>query len=285
MGMLLIWMLLLQPAVAADIPHGKGLLFLLERDGLDPSYIFGTIHAEDKRVLKLPLPVRKAFDSARTVALEMTLDGTNMMAASMAMLYTDGRDLPGVIGKRRYKRVVAALDGRNLPEAALRLYKPWAVATMLSMPPTKTGEFLDLVLYRKAVADKKKVVGLETVVEQLSVFDDLPESQQIAMLDDALNNLKQLPTMLDQLMKAYLARDMTALVQTSEKFMKQGDQALEEMFQQRLVEDRNLTMVKRMLPLLQKGRLFVAVGALHLPGEKGILQLLEQMNYRVSVVY
>jgi uncharacterized protein YbaP (TraB family) len=215
----------------------------------------------------------------------MTLDGTNMMAASMAMLYTDGRDLPGVIGKRRYKRVVAALDGRNLPEAALRLYKPWAVATMLSMPPTKTGEFLDLVLYRKAVADKKKVVGLETVVEQLSVFDDLPESQQIAMLDDALNNLKQLPTMLDQLMKAYLARDMTALVQTSEKFMKQGDQALEEMFQQRLVEDRNLTMVKRMLPLLQKGRLFVAVGALHLPGEKGILQLLEQMNYRVSVVY
>ncbi len=285
MGALLLWILLLPPAVAADIPHGKGVLFLLERDGLASSYIFGTIHAEDKRVLQLPSPVREAFSAAETVVLEMTMDGENILAASMAMLYTDGRDLPGVIGEKRFQRVVAALAGRNMPEEVLRYYKPWSVATILSMPPTKTGEFLDLVLYRQALADRQKVVGLETVDEQLSIFDELSESDQIAMLDDALDNLQQLPTMLRRLMDAYLARDMAALVQTSEEFMQHGDPAIEEMFQQRLVDDRNHRMVARLQPLLQEGRLFVAVGALHLPGEKGILQLLEQKGYRVTVIY
>jgi uncharacterized protein YbaP (TraB family) len=285
MGVLLIWMLLLQSVVAADIPHGKGVLFLVERDGLAPSYIFGTIHSEDKRVLQLPSAVRKAFDAAETVALEMTMDEENLMAASLAMIYMDGRDLPGVIGKKRYRRVVAAMADRKVPEDMLRHYKAWSVATLLSMPPAETGMFLDMVLYTNAISSKKRVVGLESVAEQISVFDDLSDSLQIALLDDALNNLELIPVMLNQLMDAYLARDMAALVKTSEEFMQQGDPKVEAIFQQRLVADRNKIMVERLQPLLQKGRVFVAVGALHLPGNNGILQLLENMDYRVTAVY
>ncbi len=283
-GILMLWMLL-QPAVAAAIPDGKGMLFLLERDGLTPSYIFGTIHSEDERVLQLSPLVRKAFSKAETVALEMTLDGDSMLAAAMAMLYRDGRDLPGVIGKQRYKRVVTAFSGQGVPEVALQHYKPWAVAIILSMPPTKSGEFLDLVLYKDAVKGEKKVVGLETVDEQHSIFDDLSEEQQILMLDDALDSLEQLPVMFGRLLEAYLARDMAALVEISEGYMEQGDPELEEVFQQRLIDDRNQLMVERMVPLLQQGGCFVAVGALHLPGEQGILHLLGQMGYRITVVY
>jgi uncharacterized protein YbaP (TraB family) len=285
LGVLLAWMLLLPSPVAADIPHGKGVLFLVERDGLAPSYIFGTIHSEDKRVLQLPSAVRNAFDAADTVALEMTMDEGNLMAASLGMLYLDGRDLPGVIGKQRYKRVVAAMAGRNVPEEMLRSYKPWSVATILSMPKAETGMFLDMVLYTDAINRKKKVIGLESAAEQISIFDDLSDDLQIAMLDDTLEHLEQLPSMFKQLMDAYLARDMAALVKTSEKFMQQGDPKVEKVFQQRLLDDRNHTMVERLQPLLQKGRLFVAVGALHLPGEQGILQQLEDMDYRVTAVY
>ncbi len=283
-GVVLLWMQL-QPSLAQDIPYGKGILFMLEKDGSAPSYIFGTIHAEDKRVLQLPPPVRSAFSAADTVVLEMTMDEQTLIAASVAMLYMDGRDLPGVIGEQRYKRVVAAMAGRGVPEEMLRLYKPWSVATLLSMPPPKSGEFLDMMLYRSALEKGKKVKGLESVDEQLSIFNDLTDSQQIIMLDDALDNLEQLPSIFNQLMVAYLARDMDALVRISTESMQQSDSEMETMLQRRLVDERNRRMVERLQPLLQKGWLFVAVGALHLPGEKGVLRLLEEMGYRVTMVY
>jgi uncharacterized protein YbaP (TraB family) len=63
------------------------------------------------------------------------------------------------------------------------------------------------------------------------------------------------------------------------------EQKSAEAFLRRLIDDRNVQMVERMLPRLQRGSTFIAIGALHLPGEKGILQLLAEKGYTVSVVY
>ena len=63
------------------------------------------------------------------------------------------------------------------------------------------------------------------------------------------------------------------------------EQKSAEAFLRRLIDDRNVHMIERMLPRLKQGAAFIAIGALHLPGEKGILQLLTERGYTVSVVY
>ncbi len=278
-------MFLLQGEAFAEIPFGKGLLFRIEKGNAAPSYLFGTIHLEDKRVVTLPEPVRTAFDQSRQVVLEMTMEGTSVLKVAAGMVYADGRELRQVLGDDLYGRTVAAAESRGLPEVALRHYKPWSVVTLLIVPPPKTGQFLDFVLFQTAKNTGKQVVGLESAEEQLAVFDGMREGDQIMMLEDTLNNLEQLPTMFESMLDAYLKRDLAALVAINETYQESGDQQLAKVFQERFVDDRNLRMVERLHPMLSEGGVFVAVGALHLPGEKGILNLLKRAGYHVEVVY
>ena len=88
-----------------------------------------------------------------------------------------------------------------------------------------------------------------------------------------------------ELLAAYKQRDLGGLMTLNETSMKTGDQRLAEEFQQNLIVDRNHRMVERMREYLQQGSAFVAVGALHLPGEEGLLNLLEQQGYTVRRVY
>ncbi len=280
----LLLVLPLQQTGAAEVLFGRGILFRVEQAGSPPSYIFGTIHSEDPRVVRLAPPVRKALADADRVVLELKLDGASLLAAANGMVFPDGRELPQVLGPELYRQVVAAAADR-IPEMLLKRYKVWVVATELSMPPTKTGEFLDLLLARYARVNGKQVVGLETVDEQLSLFDEMPEADQVQMLKDVLNYLPEMPMMFEELLGAYLERDLARLMEVNEKYADAGNPELEQAFQKRLIDDRNRRMVERLLPMLREGRLFVGVGALHLPGEKGVLRLLQQQGYQVEVVY
>jgi uncharacterized protein YbaP (TraB family) len=282
---LIVCLLLLQGTAVAEIPFGEGILFRIEKGDNQPSYLFGTVHLEDERVLKLPQPVRSAFDESRTVVLEITLDETSILAAAMGMFITDGRELRDLVGEDLYLRTVTVMESRGIPEVALRHYKPWSVMILLLVPPPETGEFLDLVLYRTAQAEGKQLRALESVEEQLAVFDDISEDQQVKMLEETLNNLDELPTMFTKMLDVYLARDLAGLVELNEAYQKLGDQKLNRMFQERLIDSRNKRMVERLHPMLEEGGLFIGVGALHLPGEVGILNLLDSAGYRIEAVY
>lgn len=129
------------------------------------------------------------------------------------------------------------------------------------------------------------MVGLETVSEQLSLFDGLSDDEQIELLKETLNNLDRLPLAFERLIKAYIKRDLAGLVRINEELIQYGNPELGHRFQRKLIDSRNERMVERMLPLLKQGGLFVGVGALHLPGEKGILFALEKKGYRVARIY
>ena len=272
-------------ASAAELPFPEGLLFQVERSGKPVSYLFGTIHSEDERVLKLPEPVEQAFIKSSKLYVEVDMDPANLLAAMTAMILDDGRELSDILGATLYRQSVEAAATLGLPEVALRHYKPWAMAMLLSLPPAKTGIFLDLVLYQRALALNKQVGGLETIREQLDLFDTLSEEDQISLLQDSLNNLDQLPTIFQTLLEKYLQRDLKGLVEINDQLLQGSDAKLAERFQARAIDERNLRMVERMAIPLTKGGVFVAVGALHLPGENGILRLLEQRGYSVVRIY
>ena len=261
-----------------------GLLWEISSPGSSPSYLFGTIHSGDAGVIGLAPAVERAFTGSRQVILEVNLDADAMVAGSTAMLLSDGRRLSEIVGKSLYEQTAAALRTRGIPDAVTEHMKPWAAATALSMPVPETGRVLDVVLFQRAQQAGKPLHGLETIAEQLEVFDGLPLEDQVGLLRDAVEQVAGLDAMLDELLAAYKRQDLAAMVAINEAAMATGDPRLAGEFQRRLIVDRNHRMAERMEPWLQQGGAFVAVGALHLPGEQGLLRLLEQRGYSVRAV-
>jgi len=269
----------------ADTGRSHGLLWELSKTGQQPAYLFGTIHSEDPAVVELPATVKQAFDASNSVVLEMLMDTDTMRYSSTAMLMLDGRSLTDVVGMPLYKKVSAAIASRGIPELVLNRMKPWAAAVTLSTPALETGQILDLVLYQDALQQDKAVYGLETVQEQLDLFDSMSESDQVTLLRDAVDKFPELDALHAELLEVYKQRDLEGLLAINETSMQAEDQRLAKEFQRRVIDDRNHRMAERMQPYLRQGKAFVAVGALHLPGEQGLLNLLEQQGYTVRRVY
>jgi uncharacterized protein YbaP (TraB family) len=277
--------LLVAAASAAAGNFDRGLLWKIERGDAAPSYLFGTMHSEDPDVLRLPAEVQHAFDRSDGLTLEVVLDAASLLSMTTAFMLTDGSSLESHIGSRLYKRAVAAMAEQGMPEMVIAGMKPWAVAVTLMTPPTRTGQVLDLVLYQRAIAAGKPVEGLETALEQMAVFDQLSKSDQVSLLEDTLDNLDSIEQMLGELKEAYLARDLKRLVEISDASMRTSDPGLVERFNARLIVERNHRMADRLQSGLQSGRQFVAVGALHLPGDEGLLNLLDKRGYRITRLY
>jgi len=264
--------------------HASGLLFRVESSGVEPSYLFGTIHSEDPRVTRLPVSVWRTFDASRVLVAETIMDTENAKRAMEALHLPDGVHLRSLIGPRLYRRVVRALAEMGVAESSIRSYKPWAIVTLLSVPPPVSGQFLDLLLYQEALAQGKDVRGLETVDEQLAVFDELSVAEQVALLERTLDQREWLSAVHEQLIQAYLREDLAALRRISTEIMGDADSALVNKVMGGLIDDRNRVLMQRLRPSLDRGGAFAAVGALHLPGPNGLLRQLEAAGYAIVQV-
>jgi uncharacterized protein YbaP (TraB family) len=278
-------------AAAPEVRHGiaasrfdHGLLWKIEAPGARPSYLFGTIHVDDPRVTALPAPVVRALDGSDRFVMEALLDGDSLAQMAKAMYFDDDRTLEQVIGRDLYAATREALKARGIPDATVAKQKPWAVMMALSMPAPKTGEFLDLVLETRAAKQEKPIAGLETMAEQIAVFNDLPMPDQVALLKETVRAQPDLEKDYGELIRAYLARDLRTLAQISDKH-DPGEDRLYRAVTDRLLTRRNARMRQRMVPFLKQGNAFIAVGAAHLAGDRGLLNLLEKAGYRVTPIY
>lgn len=272
-------------AIAAPNAYIQGLLWKIERTGQAPSHVFGTIHSEDSRVLALPTPVQTTFDASSSYVMEVVLDANAIQAIFGAMMFGDGRTLTRSVNAATYQKTLSAMAGYGLPEPALQMMKPWAVSMMLSMPKPKTGMALDIHLMQLAAAQAKAIAGLETVEEQIGLFDKLSPREQVIMLEDTLKYLPEMDSIFARMHTIYLARDLAGMMRISDELMAKGNRELGKKMMKQLIDVRNRRMVERMETHLKQGNAFIAIGALHLPGEIGVLNLLAKKGYRVSVVY
>ena len=272
-------------AAAADDSFDAGLLWKVEGNGVTPSYLFGTMHSDDPRVVELPAPVQRAFDQAQSLTLELVLDPLSLLTMTSALLMTDGKSLESVIGHSLYERSLEVMKARGIPEVLVTNMKPWAVAVTLMTPSGNSGVVLDHVLYQDAVAAGKEVHGLETVAEQMGLFDGLSQKDQITLLKDTLDNLDNLDQLLDEIQAAYLERDLKRLVELNEASMRNSDPQLAASFNRKVIVERNHRMAERMQLRLREGQQFIAVGALHLAGQEGLLKLLSERGYRLTRIY
>jgi hypothetical protein len=267
----------------AECRYAKGLLWKIERPERKPSYLFGTIHISDPRVTTLAPPVRSTFNAARSFTMELILDSGGLVHLAETMFFSDGRTLEGVIGKQRYAEVQRAFDERGLPQTDLNRRKPWMVIMLLSMP-RQSGVALDMQLQLDATLQNKPTHGLETLKEQLAVFDELTMEDQVALLDHTLRHQRKADALLESMVQAYVARDLARIMAMTDSGDLE-DRRLQNTVMQRLLTSRNQRMLERMRPRLEEGEAFIAVGAAHLAGNGGLLPLLERAGWRVTPLY
>lgn len=277
--------------------HGQGRMWQVKIPDTRPSYIFGTMHSNDPRILKLPAPIWEAYRGSSAVALELDFNGgqkrarETMMAYAQSMLLSNGRTLDRIVGPDLFTDALAALRPYGVTKEGLRRLKPWAVYEMLMKPSRAAtvqndGEaVLDLMLAQEAELRAKPLYGLETIAEQLAIFAGMPEKEQVELLESAIAYASEEGMDMEKMTRLYLAGDIGGIFRLSYEPMRRLGPGFAATIVKRLLDDRNEVMVARMDGLLKQGNAFVAVGAAHLPGDAGVLHLLQNKGYEVSRAY
>ncbi|MDZ7823836.1 MAG: TraB/GumN family protein [Ahrensia sp.] len=284
---------------AAQVPFGEGLLFKLEKEGRTASYLFGTMHMTDPRVISLPTAAQNAFDGAQIIAVESTevLDPTKAQLALMARpeltMFTDDTRLSDFLDENQKEVLSEGLAQKGMQLALVDRMKPWMLAGMMALPACEMARkqagkpFLDMALAQNAQNSGKELVGLETFVEQFDAMASLPMEFHVKGLIDTLTMGDKAGDITETMIVLYTQGKTGTVWPLMRAFSAREDGALGEgnaAFEEAMVNRRNITMLERSMPLLERGNAFVAVGALHLPGEKGLAQLYQNAGYTVTRV-
>ena len=271
------------PLPAGDFSHG--LLWKIETPGAAPSYLFGTFHTSDPRITVLPCPVKTVFDQTSSYTMEMITNGAGIVSMAEAMFFNDGKTLKDVVGEALYKDTLDVIGISDAGKArSINSMKPWAVMMTLSGPREGGGLPLDLALQYQATRQGKPTYGLETMDEQIAVFNGMSLADQVTLLRDTVQTQKGAQDAMEDLTRAYLDRNLAALMALNDRF-KPADTRVYDTLMDRLLVQRNRNMAERMQKYLKQGNAFIAVGALHLPGDTGLLRLLSAGGHQVTRIY
>jgi uncharacterized protein len=212
--------------------------FLWRIEGPVPSYLYGTIHVPDPRVTSLPPSVEQAFASSGGVFTEIPMDGALQIGMMSKMLLPGDQNLSQVLGPELHARLNDTIE-RSLPQSSMPMrgamsamlsrMKPWAAMVQLAMieflPDMMAGtKALDTALYERAKKEGKEIGGLETIDEQLAVFEGLTMDEQVRMLKltlDAMDeSLKAGRSASRELIDGYITGDLDKLAAMSNDSMK-----------------------------------------------------------------
>ena len=276
---------------AADVPKP----FLWRIEGPKPCYIFGTIHLPNPEVTKLSPATAKAVESIDALFTEVPLDMQDQLKASMAMMGQES--LKQVLPKDLYDRAGAELKRINpaLTLQPLDNLKIWALAVMIPLLEEQlknpAGQALDAILFARAKKSGKEAAGIETIDEQVKLFDVFSKEEQIIMLratlDDMEKTRKEGRSPLAEMQKAYLSGDLDFLDKTLNEWMTELDPKLVARFVDAFFIQRNHVMAERIAAKIKAApgkSQFFAIGAGHLIGKEGVTALLEKQGFKVTRV-
>jgi uncharacterized protein YbaP (TraB family) len=265
----------------------RGLLWEVAKKGGTASYIYGTIHVPDARLESLPAPVDEAFRRASSLMLEFVPDPYSRERFLEAAMFLDRQTLTEQIGAEDFERALEQLRPIGLSREFVNKLKPWGVLLNLRVASGASGAPLEAQLADRARERRLPVFQIEGVEEQIFIFDELPMEAQVALLKHSLTHRDELLQLAERTLEAYLAGDLQSIWRLREEFGARHTEvaAYQAALTKRVVHDRSVVMAFRMQRELRRGNAFVALGALHLYGDKGVLALLEQDGYRARRVY
>jgi len=281
-------------AAADAVPNTKALLWRIEGKGAPTSYLFGTIHSTDARVSKLPPAAAAAFAASSTVALEILTSEAAQSKIEEILdakgTFNSGDGLKDILKPAELAALRKSLAADGFPAEAAHMMRPWFAIFLLAMPScekkrTEAGLVaLDQRIEQDAAAQGKRLVALETLASQIEAMVAMPEAAQASILKATVATLALRDDALETLHRAYIARDLATSVPLSKRLVERAghDPASMDVFERDINTKRNYGMRDASLPLLEKGGAFIAVGALHLLGKEGLVELFRAAGYTVT---
>lgn len=287
-------------AEAAKTPNGEAMLWKIDGNGApESSYLLGTIHMTDERVATLSEPVRQVLGTVKTVALEIANVGDKQaMQAELGkrpdLMVLKGSSLWDYMDAEMQEVVSRHLEQVGIPQAVARRLQPWLPAMTLAVSLCETQRnqaghpVLDQAVEAYAKAQGAQVVGLESAIEQFAIMSSMPLKSQAMFLIDAARMRDQVQDLNETMIQAYLDRKVTWFIPFSKAIAKQekteAQKSAEADFMSELIDKRNANMAERAGAMLKTGNALIAVGALHLPGEQGLVALFRKQGFTVTAV-
>ncbi len=263
--------------------YADALLWKVSKDNLEPSYLFGTIHVSDPKIVNLPQAVSSTLNASDIFVMEAIPELEETLKLTQMMFFDDGRTLKDYIDDVLFNKTAEILKNYQLTVEAVMFMKPWAAFLVMNYPVNQ-GMPLDLELLTTAQQNGAEIYGLESLSEQGDIFSTMELETQVQLLLDTVCNYEVVSSEFELMKSLYLARDLNGLIVNSNKYSLSQETIYKDLVK-RLLTDRNYIMADRMQTVLEKGNAFIAIGAMHLPGDEGVLSLLDKQGYQITSIY
>ncbi len=281
-----IWILVLGLGLAgfcqAQTPNHL-LWKISEKGSKKASYIFGSMHTNDSLANTFSSEWWKAFESCEVVVGEVNATDMSGMLEGMSAVMMQDTTLEDLYTPEEYKQVSDFIDSRldDLTGGFAKMMKPFFIMALIMEQPEDKGPYnqvMDIRLQTLATEKKKEIVGLETMKEQTESVAVVDLKEQAKMLLELVQNFDSPEYNIDKMLDIYYTQSLDALQEYAIKF-EYPDELMTS-----LLDGRNKKFVERLIPHLRKGKVFCMVGALHLPGKNGMLEMLRANGFVVEPV-
>lgn len=267
---------------ATEIPFGQGLLWEIETVDGNRSYMFGTMHSQDYRATTLPPAVRLAMAKSRELLIEVVPDEQSN-AVFFRRMYADRKHLADILPEALLNRLERIASAYNFEAKDVRRLEPWAAFSLIGRPKPVNASTQDQVIYENFAQTGREITGLESMSELIDTLATLSYEDQITILTDTICNHSRIVADSETLLEMYIEQDLAAMVAFNRQ--PHHDEAVFERFMQQVLYQRNEQMLESILPAVNKGGYFIAVGALHLPDNEGLLASLAERGYKITRIY
>lgn len=258
-------------------------LWKIEGNGLEnPSYLFGTIHITCDATLDDD--VKNALGVTSQLVLEIDMDDPNMMAQMMGGMYMkDGKTIQDLVSEEEFK----IIDAMLIKEAGMSLttvqtMKPFFIISMLYPKLLDCPmQSFEQKLVEITKAQNEEIFGLETIAAQMQVFEDIPYEDQVAdLIRTAKDDLAYDKATFSKMLELYRDEDITAML----GMMDDENNVSVSKHQDKLLNDRNKNWISKIIEYAKDQPTFFGVGAGHLAGEFGVINLLREAGYEISAI-
>ena len=259
----------------------NSLLWEVSGNGLKKnSYLFGTFHLLCKSDINFSSQLKAATGNADKIYMELDMDDPSVLMGGLLMMnMKEGKKLKDLYTEAEYNKLSNYFkDSLHVPVSFLQNTKPYFLVAMLypKMMPCKTVSGVEEELMKLAKTQQKEIKGLETMEFQAAVFDSIPYSEQAKELLKSIDSMTVYKKYFDTMVNVYKSQQLEKI----ERLFSQSEFGMEE-HQDILLNDRNKNWVGQLKTIMQKESVFVAVGAGHLVGNKGLIALLKKEGYTV----
>ena len=263
------------------LANSQLLYEIKSKNGQHTSYVFGTIHLMPKDKFNIDSTLTAAFNSSSMIAMEVDLnmDLAQKIEVAKETILPEGKTLRDICTKDQYQMIYTyAVDSNGMSKKKFKRYsrlKPFFFSSVMLQESLENTKSYELEFGEMAKKGSKKTMGLESIQVQMQTINTVSLEDQVQMLIDGMKETQSYDAMLSNYLSESIDALYTEIVSESEGFPN---------FVENFLNKRNRQWIPVITDQIERENTFIAVGAGHLPGPNGVLQLLNAQGYSLTPI-